>query len=197
MPERDFFVHPSAIVESENIGAKTRIWAFAHVLKNVTVGEDCNICDYVFIESGVKIGSRVTIKNGISIWEGLTIEDDVFLGPNCVFTNDMFPRSKLIRPEYERTLLKKGTSVGANATILCGITLGKYSMIGAGAVVTKNIPDFACVVGNPAKFLYWVSRTGEKLDFSNKKEAKDSSGNTYKLISDPEDKKSEKVVEIT
>lgn len=197
MALKDVFVHPNAIVESDKIGAKTRVWAFAHILKNAEVGEDCNICDYVFIESGVKIGNRVTIKNGISIWEGLIIEDDVFLGPNCVFTNDMFPRSKVVRPEYERTLLKKGTSIGANATILCGITLGRYSMVGAGAVVTKDIPDFACVIGNPAKLLYWISKTGEKLNFDKNKEACDSTGNKYRLVIDPENKKAEKVEELS
>jgi len=196
MAVKDIFVHPTAIVETDNIGAKTRVWAFVHILKNVTIGEDCNICDYVFIESGVKIGNRVTIKNGISIWEGLTIEDDVFLGPNCVFTNDMFPRSKAHKSEYEKTLIKKGTSIGANATILCGITLGKYSLAGAGAVVTKDIPDFACVVGNPSKLLYWISKTGEKLNFDNNNEAEDSSHNRYKLIIDPENKSAEKVIEI-
>jgi len=196
MSIKDVFVHPNAIVESDKIGAKTRVWAFAHILKNAEIGEDCNICDYVFIESGVKIGNRVTIKNGISVWEGLTIEDDVFLGPNCVFTNDMFPRSKLVRPEYERTLLKEGSSIGANATILCGIKLGRYSMVGAGAVVTKDIPDFACVIGNPAKLLYWISKTGEKLNFNKSNEANDSSGNKYKLIADPENKNAEKVVEL-
>jgi acetyltransferase-like isoleucine patch superfamily enzyme len=196
MTGNDIYIHPNAIVDSDKIGAKTRIWAFAHILKNAEVGEDCNICDYVFIESGVKIGDRVTIKNGISVWEGLTIEDDVFLGPNCVFTNDMFPRSKVIRPEYERTLLKKGASIGANATILCGITIGKYSMVGAGAVVTKDIPDFACVVGNPAKVLYWISKTGEKLIFNSNNEAADSSGNRYKLDTYPDNESSERVIEL-
>jgi acetyltransferase-like isoleucine patch superfamily enzyme len=196
MPEKDYFVHPKAIVESENIGSKTRIWAFAHVLKNVSIGEDCNLCDYVFVESGVTIGDRVTIKNGISVWEGLTIEDDVFLGPNCVFTNDMFPRSKAHHAEYEKTLIKKGASVGANATILCGITLGKYCLIGAGAVVTKDVPDFACVVGNPASLLYWISKTGERLDFDSGTEAMDSSGNKYRLVVNAESPTAERVEEI-
>lgn len=182
MPDKDYFVHPNALVESNDIGAKTRIWAFAHVLKNVKIGKDCNLCDYVFVESGVTIGNRVTIKNGISVWEGLTIEDDVFLGPNCVFTNDMFPRSKAHHAEFLKTLLKKGCSVGANATILCGITLGRYCMIGAGAVVTKDVPDFACMVGNPAKRNYWISKTGERMNFNSDNEAADTKGNKYKLI---------------
>ncbi|HEY3250196.1 MAG TPA: acyltransferase [Ignavibacteria bacterium] len=196
MGEKDFFVHPKALVEADIIGAKTRIWAFAHVLKNVSIGEDCNICDYVFVESGVTIGNRVTIKNGISLWDGVTIEDDVFLGPNCVFTNDMFPRSKAHHQQYEKTLLKKGASIGANATILCGITLGNYCLIGAGAVVTKDVPDFACLVGNPGKLLYWISKTGERLNFDTKGEATDSAGNKYKLIVNPEEKIAEKVIEV-
>jgi acetyltransferase-like isoleucine patch superfamily enzyme len=180
--DKNYYVHPNALVETDNIGAKTRIWAFVHVLKNVTIGDDCNLCDYVFVESGVKIGNRVTIKNGISLWEGLEIEDDVFLGPNAVFTNDMFPRSKRHTGNYLKTLIKKGASVGANATILCGIELGKYCMIGAGAVVTKSVPDFALVTGNPAKFRYWIAKTGEKLIFNENNIASDSENNKYQLI---------------
>lgn len=180
--QKKYFVHPNALVESEDIGEKTRIWAFAHVLKNVKIGEDCNLCDYVFVESGVKIGNRVTIKNGISLWEGLTIEDDVFLGPNAVFTNDMFPRSKRHSGQFLDTLIKQGASVGANATILCGITLGKYCLVGAGSVVTKSVPDFALVTGNPAKVRYWVSKTGERLNFDLNNSEVDSEGNKYKLI---------------
>lgn len=180
MPEQNYFVHPAAICESENIGKDTRIWAFVHILKDVTIGEDCNICDYVFVENGVRIGNRVTIKNGISVWNGVTIEDDVFLGPNCVLTNDILPRSKSHK-ENMRTLLKKGASIGANATILCGITLGKYCMVGAGAVVTKDVPDFALVVGTPARFKYWVSKTGEKLDFGRQNISIDSKGSKYEL----------------
>lgn len=180
--DKNYFVHPNALVESEDIGAKTRIWAFAHVLKNVKIGEDCNLCDYVFVESGVKIGNRVTIKNGISLWEGLTVEDDVFLGPNAVFTNDMFPRSKRHSGQFLDTLLKQGSSVGANATILCGITLGRYCLVGAGSVVTKSVPDFALVTGNPGRFRYWVSKTGEKLNFDISNLAIDSEGNKYKFV---------------
>lgn len=184
--EKNYFVHPNALVESDDIGAKTRIWAFAHVLKNVKIGEDCNLCDYVFVESGVTIGNRVTIKNGISLWEGLEVEDDVFLGPNAVFTNDMFPRSKRHSGNFLGTKLQKGASVGANATILCGITLGKYCLVGAGSVVTKSVPDFALVTGNPAKIKYWVSKTGEKLIFDKFNKAADSEGNKYEFI--PDDK---------
>lgn len=193
--ERDFFVHPNALVESDKIGAKTRIWAFAHVLKGAVIGEDCNLCDYVFVENEVTIGSRVTIKNGISIWDGLEIEDDVFLGPNAAFTNDMFPRSKRHSGNYLKTLLKKGASVGANATILCGITLGRYCLVGAGAVVTKSIPDFALVTGNPARFRYWVSKTGEKLQFDENNNAVDSENNKYKLIKAATPKEIDRVIE--
>jgi len=196
MENKDYFVHPNALVESEDIGAKTRIWAFAHVLKNVKIGEDCNLCDYVFVESGVTIGNRVTVKNGISIWDGVTIEDDVFLGPYCVLTNDMFPRSKAHFAEYSKTLIKKGASVGANATILCGITLGKYCMVGAGAVVTKSIPDFALVSGNPARIKYWISKTGEKLNFNGEGIASDNSGNNYRLHINKEDESKSYVTEI-
>lgn len=181
MSEKKYFVHPNALVESDNIGKDTRIWAFSHVLKNVKIGEDCNICDGCFVESGVTIGNRVTIKNSISIWEGVTIEDDVFLGPNCVFTNDMFPRSKAHHSEYVKTLVKKGASIGANATIICGIELGRYCLIGAGSVVTKSVPDFALVTGNPARHRYWISKTGEKLAFNEESIASDSEGNKYKL----------------
>jgi acetyltransferase-like isoleucine patch superfamily enzyme len=192
MLEKDYFVHPSAICESDSIGKNTRIWAFAHILKNAIIGEDCNLCDYTFVESGVIMGNRVTVKNGISIWDGVTIEDDVFLGPNCVLTNDLYPRSKVYHSENVRTLLKKGSSIGANATIICGTTLGKYCMVGAGGVITKDVPDFALVIGNPAKFFYWISKTGEKLIFKDNI-AEDSTGNKYKLIKEGS---SEKVIEL-
>ncbi len=181
MQVNEYFCHPKALVESNSIGKNTRIWAFVHVLNGSVIGEDCNLCDYVFVENGVKIGNRVTVKNGISLWEGLEIEDDVFLGPNAAFTNDMFPRSKRHSGNILKTILKKGCSVGANATILCGITLGKYCMVGAGSVVTKNVPDFALVTGNPARFRYWMSKTGEKLRFDEENFASDTDGNKYKL----------------
>ncbi|MCI0449571.1 MAG: N-acetyltransferase [Chlorobi bacterium] len=196
MANKDYFVHPNALAESEDIGAKTRIWAFAHVMKNVKIGEDCNLCDYVFVESGVTIGNRVTVKNGISIWDGVTIEDDVFLGPYCVLTNDMLPRSKAHHAEYSKTLIKKGASIGANATILCGITLGRYCMVGAGAVVTKSIPDFALVTGNPARVKYWISKKGGKLNFNKEGIASDNSGNKYKLHNNKEDQSKSYVTEI-
>ncbi len=181
MKELPYYVHPNALVESASIGAKTRIWAFVQVQKEAVIGEDCNLGNGVFVENGVSIGNRVTIKNGISLWEGLTIEDDVFLGPHAVFTNDMFPRSKMHLGNYLKTLIKKGASVGANATVLCGITLGSYCMVGAGSVVTKSVLDFAVVAGNPARFKYWISKTGEKLVFNESGYSSDSAGNKYHL----------------
>lgn len=178
----NYYVHPSALCESEKIGPKTRIWAFVHILKNAAIGEDCNICDYCFIENDVTIGNRVTIKNGISVWDGITIEDDVFLGPHCVLTNDLYPRSKGYHSENIKTLIKQGTTIGANATIICGVTLGKYCMVGAGAVVTKDVPDFALVVGNPAKFKHWIGKMGGKLEFNIDYFAFDGKNNKYKLV---------------
>ena len=146
----DFFKHPSAIVETDKIGKGSRVWAFTHILPGAQIGVDCNVCDHVFVENDVVIGDRVTIKCGVQIWDGLRLEDDVFIGPNATFTNDMFPRSK---QEFELVLtcVKKGASIGANATILPGITIGENAMVGAGAVVTKDVPSGTLVVGNPAK----------------------------------------------
>jgi UDP-2-acetamido-3-amino-2,3-dideoxy-glucuronate N-acetyltransferase len=143
------FAHPDARVETGAIGPRTRIWAFAHVLAGARIGADCNICDHTFIEGGAEIGDRVTIKCGVQLWEGVTIEDDVFVGPNATFTNDPFPRSKRQPVSYARTRVRRGASIGANATILPGITIGSEAMIGAGAVVTRDVPARAIVVGNP------------------------------------------------
>lgn len=150
------FVHPQGLCESKNVGAGTRVWAFAHVLPGATLGEDCNVCDHVFIENDVAIGSRVTIKCGVQIWDGIRIEDDVFIGPNVTFTNDPFPRSKQHPPAYARTVVKKGASIGANATILPGVTIEAHAMIGAGAVVVRSVPRNAIVVGNPARIVGYV-----------------------------------------
>lgn len=153
------FTHPNAIVESTKIGKGSRIWAFAHVLPGATIGEDCNLCDHTFIENDVIIGDRVTVKCGVQIWDGITIEDDVFIGPNATFTNDPFPRSKQYPETFSRTLVRKGASIGANATILPGLTIGQFSMVGAGAVVTKDIPPYAIVVGNPARITGYIETT--------------------------------------
>ena len=145
--------HPSAIVETENIGSGTRVWAFVHILPGAQIGTDCNLCDHVFIENDVVVGDRVTIKSGVQLWDGVRIEDDVFIGPNVTFTNDPFPRSKQYLEKYSKTLIQKGASIGANATILPGITVGQNAMVGAGSVVTKDVPAGAYVSGNPARNL--------------------------------------------
>ena len=147
------FIHPNAIVETNKIGDKTRIWAFVHILRGASLGKDCNVCDHVFIENDVVIGDRVTIKCGVQLWDGIKIEDDVFIGPNATFTNDHFPRSKHYPKTFSSTIICQGASIGANATILPGLIIGKFSMIGAGAVVTKSLPPYAIVVGNPANII--------------------------------------------
>ena len=146
-----FYQHPQAIVKSSNIGEKTRIWAFVHILPGAIIGKDCNICDQVFIENDVMIGDRVTVKSGVQLWDGISIEDDVFIGPNATFTNDPYPRSKQYPETFPRTVIKKGASIGANATILPGITIGMSSLVGAGAVVTRDVPPNTIVFGNPAR----------------------------------------------
>jgi UDP-2-acetamido-3-amino-2,3-dideoxy-glucuronate N-acetyltransferase len=144
------FVHAEAINESPKVGSGTRIWAFAHVLPGAKIGVECNICEHVFIENQVVIGDRVTIKVGVQIYDGVTLEDDTFIGPNTVFTNDRFPRSKQYLSSYPSTIVRRGASIGANATILPGLTIGQNSMIGAGSVVTRDVPPHAIVCGNPA-----------------------------------------------
>jgi acetyltransferase-like isoleucine patch superfamily enzyme len=145
-----WFRHPAALVESLSIGAGTRVWAFAHVLPGATIGRDCNICDHVFIENGVIVGDRVTVKCGVQLWDGVAIEDDVFIGPNATFTNDPFPRSRQRPAAFTPTVVRRGASIGANATLNPGITVGANAMIGSGAVVTHDVPANAIVVGNPA-----------------------------------------------
>jgi acetyltransferase-like isoleucine patch superfamily enzyme len=151
-----FFQHSHALVESSTIGEATRIWAFAHVLPGARIGADCNICDHVFIENDVIIGDRVTVKCGVQLWDGVRLEDDVMVGPNATFTNDKYPRGK--QPfELLGTVVKAGASIGANATILCGITIGRKAMVGAGSVVTKDVPDGALVMGNPARVVRYLT----------------------------------------
>lgn len=150
------FIHELAYVETESVGQGTRIWAFAHILPGAVIGEDVNICDHTFIENDVIVGNRVTIKCGVYLWDGVRLEDDVFVGPNATFTNDLFPRSKQYLSDFPKTVVKCGASIGANATILPGITIGKNAMIGAGSVVTQDVPDNAVVVGNPAKVIRFL-----------------------------------------
>jgi UDP-2-acetamido-3-amino-2,3-dideoxy-glucuronate N-acetyltransferase len=149
-------------VETENIGPRTRIWAFAHVLPTARIGADCNICDHVLIENGAVIGDRVTVKCYVQVGEGVTLENDVFVGPNVGFTNDAFPRSRQWPAEYARTLVQRGASIGANVSILPGLTIGAEAMIGAGAVVTRDVPARAIVVGNPGRIKGYVGVDGKR-----------------------------------
>jgi UDP-2-acetamido-3-amino-2,3-dideoxy-glucuronate N-acetyltransferase len=146
-----FFLHPLGVCESTRIGAGTRIWAFAHVLPGAVIGSDCNICDHVFIENDVVVGSRVTVKSGVQLWDGVRLADDVFVGPNATFTNDKHPRSRQRPERFAETRVGEGASIGANATILPGVSVGRGAMVGAGAVVTKDVPPNAVVYGNPAR----------------------------------------------
>jgi len=159
----DYFVHPQGLCESSTIGAGTRIWAFAHVLPGAVLGRDCNICDHTFIENDVVLGDRVTLKCGVQLWDGLRLEDDVFVGPNATFTNDHFPRSKHRPAEFLKTVVSRGASIGANATILPGVSIGQNAMVGAGAVVTHHVPPNAIVVGNPARIVGYAD-TGEAVN---------------------------------
>ena len=155
----NYFVHPNGLCESSSVGTGTRIWAFTHILPGATIGQDCNICDHVFVENNVSVGDRVTVKCGVQLWDGLQIEDDVFIGPNVTFTNDLFPRSKQYPESFANTVVQAGASIGANATILPGISIGRNAMIGAGAVVTRSVPPNAIVVGNPARITGYVNAT--------------------------------------
>ncbi len=166
MSAPDYRKHDTALVASDKIGKGTRIWAFCNVLAGATIGSDCNLGDHCFVENDVRIGDRVTIKNGVSLWDGITIEDDVFIGPHAVFTNDVYPRSKAPLGEPARTLIRQGATIGANATIVAGRTIGRYAFVGAGAVVTRDIPDFALWFGNPARQIGYVCKAGRRLEFS-------------------------------
>jgi UDP-2-acetamido-3-amino-2,3-dideoxy-glucuronate N-acetyltransferase len=160
---RQFSAHPTALIESGDIGPRTRIWAFAHVLPAARIGADCNICDHTLIENGAVIGNRVTVKCYVQVGEGVTLEDDVFVGPNVGFTNDRFPRSRQWPETYAPTLVKSGASIGANASILPGLTIGAGAMVGAGAVVTHDVPARAIVIGNPA-FVKGYADAGKPRD---------------------------------
>lgn len=163
---KNYFTHELACCESTAIGANTRIWAFTHVLPQAVIGSDCNICDHVFVENDVVLGDRVTVKCGVQLWDGVRLEDDVFIGPNVTFTNDLFPRSKQYPQQYAVTTICQGASIGANATILPGITVGRQAMIGAGSVVTRSVPPYAIVVGNPARIVGYTNDDKKKDKFS-------------------------------
>jgi len=162
----DPFVHPDGRCESDDVGAGTRVWAFAHVLKGASVGAGCNLCDHTYVEGGAVLGNNVTLKNGVQIWYGVTLEDDVFVGPNATFTNDLRPRAAIKKDEWELvpTLVRHGATIGANATIVCGITVGEEAFVAAGAVVTKDVPARAFVAGSPAVQKGWVCTCGDPLN---------------------------------
>jgi UDP-2-acetamido-3-amino-2,3-dideoxy-glucuronate N-acetyltransferase len=168
-----FFIHPSAIVdEGCQIGSGTKVWHFSHIMPGCEIGENCNIGQNVVVSPKVKLGNNVRVQNNVSIYEGVICEDDVFLGPSMVFTNVINPRSAVSRKhEYLQTLVRKGASIGANATIVCGNEIGEYAFIGAGAVVTKPVPAYALVVGNPARQTGWMSEFGHKLTFNEEQKA--------------------------
>ncbi len=168
-------IHPTAEVQTEKVGKGTTIWQYSVILKNARIGNNCNINCHTFIENDVVIGNNVTIKSGVHIWDGIEIEDDVFIGPSVVFTNDLFPRSKK-RVEFAKTRIKKGASLGAGSIIKPGITIGQFSLSGIGSVVTKDIPDYALVYGNPAKQHGWVDEDGVKMTALQKGKWQSASG---------------------
>lgn len=151
-------IHPLAEVRSRSIGKDTRVWQFSVIFENARIGENCNVCAHTLIENDVVIGNNVTIKSGVFLWDGTRVEDEVFIGPNATFTNDAMPRSKVYPAVFKGITVKKGASIGANATILPGITIGCKAMVGAGAVVTRDVPDYAVVVGNPAKITRYIEQ---------------------------------------
>jgi UDP-2-acetamido-3-amino-2,3-dideoxy-glucuronate N-acetyltransferase len=184
MKEKDYFVHESSYVDLPcQIGKGSKIWHFSHIMKNAVIGENCNIGQNVVVSPNVELGNNVKIQNNVSVYTGVICEDDVFLGPSMVFTNVINPRSGVIRKdEYMKTVVKKGASIGANATIVCGNNIGRYAFIGAGAVVTKEVPDYALMVGNPSKNIGWMSEFGERLVFNEKGIAIcDTTGSKYIL----------------
>ncbi|HMI89376.1 MAG TPA: acyltransferase [Polyangiaceae bacterium] len=166
MSSTPYFVHPTAIVDDgSEIGEKTKVWHFSHIMPGARIGSGCNFGQNVFIASGVRIGNNVKIQNNVSVYEGVELEDDVFCGPSCVFTNVNNPRSEVVRRgEYQRTVVRRGASIGANATVVCGSTIGRYAFIGAGAVVSRGeVPDYALMIGVPARRKGWISRHGHPL----------------------------------
>jgi len=183
--EKEYFAHETAVIdEGCSIGKGTRIWHFSHIMQDSVIGENCNLGQNVVISPGVKLGSNVKVQNNVSIYTGVICEDDVFLGPSMVFTNIVNPRSAIIRrDQYVETIVGKGASIGANATIVCGNNIGKYAFIGAGAVVTREVRAYSLVIGNPARHSGWISEFGHKLVFDENGEATcPESGDKYRLI---------------
>ncbi len=179
----NYFVHPSSVIDEDcEIGEGTNIWHFSHIMSGAVIGSNCNLGQNVVIGNNVQIGNRVKIQNNVSVYEGVICEDEVFLGPSVVLTNVINPRSAINRrKEYKTTIIKKGATIGANATIICGIEIGSYAFIGAGAVVTKSVLPYALMLGNPAKQTGWMSEYGQRLHFENNKAICSESGQTYKL----------------
>lgn len=183
MEDQTYFAHETAIIdEGCSIGKGTKIWHFSHVMQDCVIGEDCNIGQNVVISPHVVLGRNIKIQNNVSVYTGVTCEDDVFLGPSMVFTNVINPRSFISRKsEYKQTIIRKGASIGANATIVCGHEIGEYALIGAGSVITKDVKPYALMVGNPAKQIGWVSKNGHKLIFENNKAVCPETGEIYRL----------------
>jgi len=185
MIDSTVYIHPQALVDpGVSIGGGSRVWAFAHLVQGAVIGADCNICDHTFVEGGVRVGSRVTLKCGVYLWDGLVLEDDVFVGPCAAFTNDVTPRSRQQPASYPVLRLRQGCSIGANATVLPGLTIGRWAMVGAGSVVTRDVPDYALVVGNPARFRGWVCQCGLKLAASDGGARACSCGRHYTVKAD-------------
>lgn len=170
-------IHQLSDVKSQQIGDNTNIWQFCVVFPNAVIGANCNICANVLIENDVIIGNNVTVKSGVQLWDGVTVEDNVFIGPNVTFTNDLVPRSKVYPEKFAKTLIKKGASIGANSTIIAGNTIGEYALIGAGSVITKDVPPYTIWYGNPAQHKGYVTKEGKILDLN----FKDKDGNTYNI----------------
>jgi len=187
MNDKDYFVHPSSFIDDDvQVGEGTKIWHFCHIMKGARIGKTCKIGQNVFVDRQVKIGNNVKIQNNVSVYRGVTLEDNVFCGPSMVFTNVINPRSLYPRDigEYRKTLVEKGVTIGANATILCGVTIGKSAFIGAGSVVTKDIPSYTLVYGNPANIEGWMCECGKKLEFRAKKAKCYQCGREYERLAE-------------
>ena len=185
MSTYEVFIHSTAVVDpGASVGLGTKIWHFCHIMSGAIIGEYCSLGQNVFVANGVRLGDNVKIQNNVSIYDGVTCENDVFIGPSAVFTNVINPRSAINRhSQYVPTLVKKGATIGANATLVCGNTIGEYAFVGAGSVVTKDVPAYALVVGNPARQLGWMSRYGHRLQFDENKLATcPESGENYEII---------------